>query len=402
MRSRLSTPLPLEKQTFRLVRRLFVVILLLTTSGFYPRFSSAFQSDAQKEVHAKTVLIRGLTQLRIGFPDKAATLFAEGLGVNPVNTALLSSMADAQFAVGDVSLAIFYAEKALALDPENIELNKLALFLFKEAGDAINAVRYSAKLIALNPTDPEPHIAHILLLKDLGLTNEALASANQALLAFPQNETLLRTALPIFMSAGSLSDATHVASEISALTADPEDVFELSRILVQNGEMERARDLLQALASSDPDFDQATSTLNVLSTQAAADQGQTSNANEPSDLAETDPLIEANRLFSEGQFEQAATLAQAQIEADPRKLDMWVLAVRSLIELNQTPEAIFLAEDGGLLFPGYAPLLFQHARALRKSNRQSEAIEKATKALENLDPNSVLFKEIQTFLGQSN
>ena len=78
------------------------MILLLTTSGFYPRFSSAFQSDAQKEVHAKTVLIRGLTQLRIGFPDKAATLFAEGLGVNPVNTALLSSMADAQFAVGDV------------------------------------------------------------------------------------------------------------------------------------------------------------------------------------------------------------------------------------------------------------------------------------------------------------
>ncbi len=385
--------------------------------------SYAFQNADLQEAQVKQVMIRGLTFLRTGFPDKAAAVFAEGLKLQPDEATLLSSMADAQLALRDLGLAAFYIEGALNKEPNNVIWNRQALFIALEAGDATKAVYYSSQILALQPMDAATHLAHLDLLERLQLTSDATTYAEASLTPFFSDEGVQRKALHIFEGAGALSLAKMAAEHIVSITHDPDDMYKLASLQIQLGDLASATTVLETVLKMDPSNDEALQTLRSLNgAQTKESEFFNGAASEKQPMADMEASVGSDSLaFAEklaglnpndevqgaemaeillqtGRFSQLAAFATHQLEANPRHLKMWIYALQGLIEGNQTNDALQLAEDGLQLFPGYPPILFQYARILVKMDRFSDAFKAASSALAGTDSDTILKGNIEALM----
>ncbi|MDA1028223.1 MAG: tetratricopeptide repeat protein [Bacteroidetes bacterium] len=390
-----------------------------------PAFS--FQSEGIKEAQVKQVMIRGLTFLRTGFPDKAAAAFAEGLQLSPNDPTILSAMADAQVAMRDYGLANFYIDGALKAEPQNVNWTRQALFIALEAADAQGAIRHSSRLLELQPQDVASQLAHLELLERLQLKTEATKYAEASLFSFYSDEMVQRTALRIFENAGSLSLAKMAAGQIVSITQDPDDILKLAVILIQLGELDEATVQLENALELDPEHKEATETWRSLNGNRSkeADFFQTPPKDDhplaesidasTSDstaldqkLAGLDPNNEedgvqiADLLLQNGRFRELIAFSTERIEFNPRLLKLWIYALQGFWETSQLDEALRLAEDGLQLFPGYSPLLYQYARVLDKLGRASDAQKAASEALSGADSDADLKKSIELLLREIN
>mgnify|MGYP002631410688 CR=1 FL=1 len=416
----------ISKQIFggRFGRSFGCLLIFLSMACVSPSF--AFQSPSKLELHRTQVMIRGLTFLRTGFPDKAAAEFAEGLRVSPTNTTLLSSMADAQFAMGDFGLAAFYIESALKEEPDNVFWLRQALLISLEAGNAENAIRYSSHLLELEPQDVASHIAHLELLDRLQHRAQATIDAEASMVTFTSNEKIQRTALRIFLDSGALNLALVAAKRLVSLTSDPDDMFEVASVLIQLDDKDAARAVLAEIIRIDASHQDAIQALEELNNPpskendffganaVAVPNSETPRTSEKSEtLVISDTILAshtietledlgskeaAEALLKSNQFDELARFASSQIDADPRRLEMWIYALQGHIASENYDSAILLAEDGVLLFPGYPPLLYQYARALSKLLRFPEAIKAATSALQGATSDPDLKAKIEGLL----
>jgi tetratricopeptide (TPR) repeat protein len=365
----------------------------------------AFQTEAQKELLRTQAVIRGLTFMRTGFPDKAAAVYAEALRVSPDEPTLLSSMADAQLAMGEIGLASFYILGALEKAPDNIDLNRQALSIALESGNASEAIARSKRLVELQAGDESARMGHIELLERLQQWSAAEEEALSAVQRFPKSEALLRSALRVFLESGSLAPARLAAEKIVDITADPDDRYQLAAVLIRMDENEDAIRILNEILLEDPLHPDAMASLGALGALGEPRDAEsqffgTVTPESPSvgtpvadtlgdrleralDRPEDAELASrtAEELQESGRLSDLLELATGQIDEDPRRLSMWIYAMEAHIGVNDYAAAIRLAEDGILLFPGYPPLLYQYARALSLSNRNADALQAAQKAL---------------------
>lgn len=386
-----------------------------------PAFS--FQSEEIKEAQLKQVMIRGLTFLRTGFPDKAAGVFAEGLQLSPNDPNVLSAMADAQVAMGDYGLANYYIDGALKAEPQNVNWSRQALFIALEAADAPRAVRHSSRLLELQPRDVATQLAHLELLERLQQRTEATNYAKASLSSFYSDESVQRTALRIFEDVGSLSLAKMAAAQIVSITQDPDDMLKLAVILIQLSELAEAAAQLDKALEIDPYHNEVAETRRSLNENGSndADLTQALPANnrplvESIDTTSTDSISLdrklagldkdneedavqiADLLLQNGRFRELILFSTERIESNPRLLKLWIYALEGFWRTSRFDEALRLAEDGLQLFPGYAPLLYQYARVLDKLGRASDAQKAASEALTGADSDPDLKKSIEALL----
>ncbi len=398
------------------------ISLILLSSG--ESFSQS--NEPPNMIQLERLLVRGLTFMRTGYPDKAALMFAEGLRLHPSHPALLASMADAQHSLGDLTSALFYMNGALQARPDDIDLHRQAYLLALESGDTESSLRHSTQILKLSPSDVVALTRHIELLMALNRKSMAASQARSGVSLFSKDEDLLRAAIRAFESVGDLENAAISSESLVGVTQDPADRHALAAVLIRAGRWEKAADQLILVLNEEPDHRQALASL--LALQASLPERDLSLEIEPiltlvrkpaEDIGVSPDSLDhyrnaqaaapedpdrafdlASFLFRSSDFEETVLFARRQIERDPKQLRMWLLSIRGQLELGAFESALTVAEDATLLFPGYVPFAVELVVVLAGNDRVAEAIDQARRVLSELPPRDPAAARLEKILAE--
>ena len=409
---------PISDLLARMATR-WVLGLLVTAAGMaLPPSSVAQQTEEELQTHAERVLIRGLTWLQNDYPDRAARMFEEGLKVHPSNAAILAAMASAQEALGELGTARFYLDQALALEPEREDLLSQDLDLALRSGDVDAARSAVDRMIGLESADAALLLRHLVDLLDQGPNELSVLLAQRGLDLHPDDTALLDAAITAWERSGNLEQATRSAIRLADLSRDWDDDIRVTRLLMQQGRWEQAADRLIPLGRLDPEDAEVREMLSDLDARLPGrDLGREAGTvlqerevmateNAPTDSLtvlrsqwQADAENEDNAwrladfLIRSGQAREAAILADEHVDAFPRHLRLWALAIRAWIAVNEAQTALERAEDATLLFPGYPPLELALAEALLANDRPADALSRLDRLMDQLDPDSQEFEQ---------
>lgn len=392
---------------------LCVFILLAGPAWTGASTAQARQSDQQRDVHAQRVMIRGLTWLQNGYPDRAAAVYSEGLKVHPENAAILASMATAQQAMGELGTARFYLDQALQYSPDQPALITQDLDLALSSGDRDAALAAVERMLALGSMDSHYLLRHLNMLMQHGSSDLGPALATRSLELFPDDVDLIQVSLSLFVGQGELDAAIRSAQRINELRGSIEDRTQLSRLLMQNGQWNEAADILGPLVTEEADDPQLLEMMADLNARlpdrdlaretgvVLAESGQSSDPDAPTDsLAfyrqswEDQPEDEsrvvrlAEFLIRADKTREAAFLMDEHVAEYPRHLQVWTLTMETWLAANEPETALARSEDAILLFPGYPPIVLARAKALAATGNHEAAVETIDGLLERLDAES--------------
>lgn len=401
----------------------WIVVLGLVFSMLSTHSASARQTASTLASHAERVMIRGLTYLHTGYPDRAASVFSEGLKVHPDDPALLGAMALVQTTLGDLGTARFYLDRALLLDGDQPELMAQNLELSLASGDVNGAMEIFRQFTALPDFEPTSLLRQLTLVLSSVPPDMTRDLAFRSISWFPNDTVALAAAVAALERSGHLSEAATAASRLASLTGSWSDRMWLARLLSQSGRWSEASDVLLNLVMEDLQDPELRSMIQAVDGRLAdrslaAEAGledleptpspeestptdslntlRTTWLSQPDDEAVAHAL--ATYLIRNGQAKEAALLADEHIAAHPRHLTIWVLSIEASLAAGDSEGALVKAEDAELLFPGYPPIALTYARALVANNRTEDAASRLNNLLERLDRESAEYQEARALL----
>ncbi|NNF04143.1 MAG: tetratricopeptide repeat protein, partial [Rhodothermales bacterium] len=195
----------------------------------------AIQTVGDRALHAQRVVVRALTFMRTGYPDRAVNAYAEGLRVNPEEPVLLSGMADAQEAAGDLASARFYAARAVEHDPDNATYLAQLARISMAAGDMEAALEAYGRLARAAPDLLEPRLHHIDLLSRLDRLDEAVQLTDAVLEHFPRNARVLAVQVGLLHRTGQTEREIDMLRRLMDVAPDPDTEYDFAIALQRAG-----------------------------------------------------------------------------------------------------------------------------------------------------------------------
>jgi tetratricopeptide (TPR) repeat protein len=225
------------------------------------------------------------------------------------------------------------------------------LQLYRRLNDSENVGRVLRALVDLRPEEELfTQLLSQFYLKE-GQTQSAIQLYEEILAARPNDMNAALALADLYRDAGQTASADSLMRAMSQLDgASADQLVERARALYRRSRsdaasaQQAARFLEQALEQA-PDHEEALHLLGDL-------------------------------RYQSGQYEEAATLLHRAIDQNPRALDRWVQASAAYLRAGQAQQAVDVAEEGLLLFPGQTPLVEIQARGLFRLNRNRAAIER--------------------------
>lgn len=383
--------------------------------------------QTRSDPYAQQVLIRGLTFMRTGYPDRAVSVYSEGLKKSPTSGVLLSAMADAQFALGEGNLASFYVRKAIQQSPAQSDYHRQAFQFALDEGNTEWALELSWRLLELKPDDRTTFLNLINLLLRLQRNRDAADLAAERVARFSDSEEVLRASLSAFRATADLEMAQRTARQIVLITLDPDDRFLLASLYIQSRNIHLAADELLRVLQEDPHHEEALTAIysiekdlpnrNILAEipEDVAPQLLVTDEISPADSLiiylerlDADPFDDKSAtragilMMGAGKLNEAIALSKKQIEADPRQLDMWILSIRASLAVGLSADAVRTGEDALVLFPGYAPLLYEFALSLAAENKIDQALLAASQAADRVSAQDPLTDKLKLLLDELN
>jgi len=400
-------------------------LMVVALSGLVPLATQARQTSEQLDVHAQRVMIRGLTWLQNGYADRAAAVFSEGLKIHPENPALLSSMATAQQAMGDLGTARFYLDQALAIQPDQPALVSQDLDLALASGDREAASEAVDRMLALGSVDAHFILRHLTRLLDQGPGTLGPALATRGLELFPDDVDIVAGALRVFQERGEVDSAIRSAQRLVNLRGSFDDHLTLIGLYVQRGDWDEAASLaipLMAREGEDPELVAILTDLDGrlpardLGTEAGVTLTPSTPQSDPvvsgdslgvfraawdSDPSNEEHLVAlATFLIRTDRAREAALLVDEHVAEYPRNLGVWTLTMDAWLAAGDVDTALERSEDAILLFPGYPPIVLARARVLAATGESGQAVDLLDDLLERLDANSAEAQDARTLRNQ--
>lgn len=400
-------------------------LLILLVSWGTATESRARQSAEQLDVHARRVMIRGLTWLQNGYPDRAAAVYAEGLKVHPDNAALLAAMAKAQQTLGDLGSARFYLDQAIDRAPGVLSVMEQDLDLALAAGDGDTAWSAVERMISVDTIDSPFILRQLSVLMDQGATRMASDLAARSLDLFPGDADVVGASLTVFLEVGDSDSIVRTAYRLVELRGSFDDQFILARELMRAGRWEETAEVLTPLLRDEPgdeellammaDLDARLPSRNLaseLGLDLPVSETSTEDGTPPDSLAllraawldepeEEDRVVDlATYLMRSNQAREAALLVDEHVAEYPRHLRVWTLTIRTWLAAGDLDAAHQRAEDAVLLFPGYAPIVLAQAEVLAASGNHEEAVRVIDELIERLDAGSEYMDQAATLRSQ--
>ena len=386
--------------------------------------------DSAKEKYARRHFIRGLTRARLGDPDAAITHYEQALEAAPEAPALLSALAEAQAARGDLPTALYYAELARTAGAETAYYHRQLARLYRRAEQPEKALRAYRQLWDRFPDDTDARLALARLQAETGRAGAALATYQMLSTHGAPSPALRAEMLALYRKTGDTQAAERALKAL--IRQEPQDNAHrraLARFYRQQGRMQAALPLLEEVHRRTPGDAKTAALLAevyratghpedaaALERRAPADAagataahfverarplyrratGSAASADAETTRAATrflEQALEKNPAHAEalamlgalrfqaGAFAEAAALLTRSLDENPRAPERWSRAANAYLNAGQPERAAAVADEGLLLFPGQLPLLHAHATALMQTEQDDAAIRRFEEAL---------------------
>ena len=378
-------------------------------------------SDTLDVAHAQAqrLFVRGLTQAYLNNPDRAIALYERALGLAPNEAPILSAMAEAQAEQEASSTAIFYAEQAQRVAPDNIHYYRQLADLHESVGDTDAAIATYRRLVDRFPNRVDAKLDLARLLADAHESQEALtlyesveqqmdgASAQmymsmlqlyrrlndsdnvgrvlRALVDLrPEEELFTQLLGQFYLKEGQTQSAIQFYEDIlSARPSNMNAAMALADLYREAGRTTAADSLMRALSQPDgASAGQLVERARMLYSRSGSDDAAAQQAARFLEQAlEQDPEHEealsllGDLRYQAERYDEAAQLLHRALDHDPRVLDRWIQTSAAYLQAGNADQAVQVAEEGLLLFPGQLPLQRIAAQGLLRLNRNRAAID---------------------------
>ncbi|MBX2822209.1 MAG: tetratricopeptide repeat protein [Rhodothermaceae bacterium] len=408
---------------------LFIFILHLSlVSSLYGQANTPTQQE--KELRAQQLMVQAMTQSFLGYHDRAIPIFEEALKETPSSATINSALAESHEHLGDFSSAIFYANQALQLDQDEIHFHRHLIHLHIQSDDIERAETLLTGLLDRFPRDIASLEDLVEIQSLLGKTRAALVTQNQLIeiegsqrnnlevklhilkvlqewnqyestllnleTLSPQNIAYKQELALFFISQNRPEDAIQKLKEaLEIAPSDPALTSLLSRQYEKAGNHAEAQALFEAqdeTTITDPDVAYQRALRLVTEENDApssAKQLLRRVLDGYPDHVEANTLL-GTLLYEEGAFKEASPFLKKAVEMNPRAQDTWLMATDAFYKSYDYPQALLMAEESLLLFPGQLPLLELSALAHLKTHNHETALTQFEEYLDILSRNSPL------------
>lgn len=399
--------------------------------------SRAQAPSADQQTHARQLLVRGMTQAFLDDHAAAITHFEKALEIVPGEAAVLSALSDSHAAQDNLSSALFYAQQAYVRAPATPHYGMRLAALHRRDGRPADAVSTYREMLDRKPDllaarealaatltemgnlqraaeayerlleasrEPRPDIQLDVLRLYRSLDNrEGVERTLQALIDLRPTDPLYRRMLgELYIRQGRVQEAIAIYEGLADATpSDTDLMLQLATLYRQDGQTARAEALLdrfmgrpgtsperlvaqaRRLLESAPAASAGASSPDSTTVQAALRMVRTAQQQAPDN---SEVLATLGRIHLRmGNPAAAAPLLRRAVEINPRAVDRWAVAAEAYTRARQPQQAISVAEEGLMLFPGQYALVRALARALLEAHQNQAALERYREALSMLD-----------------
>ena len=199
-------------------------------------------------------LLKGALLLRTGLFAESVGEFTEAANDPAVRRDALTLGGEALYKLGRFGDAEMILEKAIALDPVNVEAQRWLAAAYYDTGAVFNAIEHLKKVAELAPRDGRPHRLMGLIRKDGEQFKLAIADYRESLSRdpHPADEEQIRVEL----AESLLRDLQHAAARDAVATCNdsPPVLTIRAQCQLKDGQPEAARALLEQALKADSDF----------------------------------------------------------------------------------------------------------------------------------------------------
>lgn len=395
---------------------------------------------------AEQLFVRGMTRAFLQDYKGAMDLYEQVLRLRPDEPAVLSAMAEAHEGLNDLATAVFYAERATVIAPDNLHFRQQLAALHLRAGDPNTAAETYRTLVEHFPDNHAALYELARLLATTGQRVEALQVYERLIQLVGDNTDIYREMLQLYADQEDKEGAEKTLKVLIDLDPADSNYLRLLGDLYRNqARMDEAADAYTRALELNPDGYDVLRSLTELyremgrghsadsllvtyenTESLSADQLVTRATalihDAPDSPRERNQAIEmlegalerdsnhqdALRMLGELRYQSEAYLDAADLfyrllQQNPRDITLWNRTISSYLESGSDERAAEVATEALLLFPGQIDLLRGAGYAylqLYENRRAIAFMEEAVQYLNEESPlDSLLLSDTYSSLG---
>jgi cellulose synthase operon protein C len=225
----------------------------------YDKALAAATSYEKKQPGAPAALLKGRVLFAANDIAGARRSFERALEIDPVYFPAVRSMAQLDVADKKPELARKRFETVLAKDPKHLQaLLSLAELRVRNGGPSAGVAELLTKAVTAHPSEALPRLALVGYYIGAKDPKKAVATAQDALTAFPDQLDVLDAAGRAYTAAGDTNQALALYKKLAAKqSASPHPHMRMAEIHVSAGDTEAAKESLRAALNVAPQYVEA-------------------------------------------------------------------------------------------------------------------------------------------------
>ena len=335
-----------------------------------------------------------LARLAIGMGDfqTASTHVRRAFELLPDDPGAKELMATVVFREGDPERGVAMANEVLAETPSSVPARLVLIAERMSAEDFATALDITEAALADAPDDPDLNVARLALLERLGDTQGVGEQLGRMLDADPDNQQTAQALLRWHLSQGDEASALALLRDIAERSPeDPTGRLNVAQFMLETDGPEAARAELQRLVDTEAEnapYLQALAQLDfALGRREEAIAGLRTLTSVEEDSPELRDLrvALARMLLATAERDEAATLVDAVLAADPQHVEALKMRARRSIDADSPEQALLDLNSALARAPDDPDILTLMAEAHEREGAHDLAGQRLARAVEASD-----------------
>jgi tetratricopeptide (TPR) repeat protein len=211
-------------------------------------------SVEEKQKQFEYLFIEALKQKMVGNPQKAVSLLAACLEIDPNSSAAMYELANLHILNNDLTSASLLLEKAIGINQNNKWFKILLAKIYQQTGKDAQAAGLYDQLSKMEPDNQEYLYMEALELAKAKKYDEAIKAFNVLEKKTGCNEQISNAKQQVYLDAGKVKEAfAEIHRLISSDPSDPRYVGLLADLYSEQGDMVNALKYYRKIQEMDPD-----------------------------------------------------------------------------------------------------------------------------------------------------
>jgi len=257
-----DTPEKTENMTSKPLYLLFFLLALLagcsgvkkTSTPALPQKSAEAPVSEQKMKEFEYLFIEALKQKTLGNPQRAVSLFASCLEIDPNSTAAMYELANLHVASNDLTSAALLLEKAISINNSNKWYKLILANIYQQTKKYAEAAQLFDQLLKEEPENHEYLYMKAMLYSSAKNYDEAIRAFNELEKKVGLNEQISVAKEQVYLANGKTKEAfAELQKLINSNPSEPRYYGLLADLYLDQGDKENALKHYRKILEMDPD-----------------------------------------------------------------------------------------------------------------------------------------------------